>query len=638
MERRATIQGKAIRAISICNPRLPLIPRFITLAIFIYRVLKMTTNKLLAGIALALATNSVLAESIPEIVVTTKSNQELNDVLATSHILTAEDIEAAQARDIPDLLDQITGISVRDSGGLGSATSVFVRGTSNSQIIVLIDGVRVGSATLGAAALNSYPVESIERVEVVKGPLSGIYGADAVGGVIQLFTKKGGESIGSVSATIGSDSLQKYSLTLNGGNDKHSFHIGAFSEDTDGIDRTSIITGGNEDEDGYEQTALNIGARTTLSDNTVANLSILYTDSTAEFDNTFGSDSGLMTDSETLSSALNITTQFNELLRWTTTLGLNEDESVTNGDFPSTFTTERDNLATELSMGLSDNTQLIVGLDYYEENIKSSTDFATDERDNKGAFALLESTLGAFGVVGNLRYDDNSAYGSDTNGSIAVNFDFNDNLRVVASYGSAFVAPSFNFLYFPFFGNPDLKPEESDSFELSLLGNNASLDWRVSAYKTDIENLHSFDPATFLAANVGEAEIQGIEFEVNTKVIDWDLGINLDLLSAEDKDTGTELDDRAERTLAISASRSFGKVDLLLNLKAESDRYDNRGTELDSFELFDVSAVYNVNDKLKFLANIDNVFDEDYTVNLIGSSERYNTLGRKAKLSVKYSF
>ena len=581
---------------------------------------------------------SAADQEVPEIVVTAKGNRSLAETLPTAHVITLEDIELAQVRDIPELLDSIAGVSVRDSGGRGSVTSVFVRGAANSQIIVLIDGVRVGSASLGAAALNSYPIDAIARVEVVKGPLSGIYGADAAGGVIQLFTKKGGQGLGVASASIGSNSLTEYGLSFNGGNQKNSFHISAQAEETDGIDSTSIVTGGNDDRDGFEETAFSLGGKVTLSDSTVANLSVLYSDASVDFDNTFGSDTGFITDNKTLSTALNITTHLAETISWSTTLGINEEEAGTTSSFPSTFKTDRDSLGTEVRLDLSSENSLTVGLDYYEEELTSSTVFPVTERDNTGVFALYQSTIGDLGFVGSMRYDDNSAYGTDTNGSVAVSYNFAGETRAVLSYGTAFAAPSFNFLYFPFFGNPDILPEESESVELSLVGTNKAFDWRVSLYQNDFENLFSFDPATFLAANIGEAEIKGIEVEVNTSVLDWDVALNLDLLSAQDKDSGLELDDRAEKTLALTGSRRFGDLDLRFDIKFEDGRFDNRGIELDNYALFDLSARYQFNEKFSLAANVDNIFDKDYTVNLIGASDRYNTEGRQAKLTLRYNF
>jgi len=178
----------------------------------------------IAGLTLS---NITTAKDIDELIVTAKGGQTRQNVLPTTHVFTLEDID--------------------------------------SQTIVLIDGVRVGSATLGSAALNSYPVEAIERVEVIKGPFSGIYGADAVGGVIQLFTKKTAEGYGTATATVGSDALTEYGLSFNGGDERNGFHISVQREDGDGIDRTSITSNGNADDDGFEETAASFGGRVTLS-------------------------------------------------------------------------------------------------------------------------------------------------------------------------------------------------------------------------------------------------------------------------------------------------------------------------------------------------------------------------------------
>lgn len=604
---------------------------------------KLSLLSMLSATAVLSISASVYADSPPltEIVVTAKGNQEIDDVLSTAHIIDALDIENAQVKDLPALLDRINGITVTNSGGRGSQTSVFVRGVAQSQTIVLIDGVRVGSATLGAAALNSFPIEAIERIEVVKGPLSGIYGADAVGGVIQLFTKKGGEGLGSARVSLGSDSLYEYGLTMNGGNDKVSFRISADAEDTDGIDNTTLTANGADDDDSFEEKAVSLAGQAKFTENTSANLSILYADSEVEFDDLFGGVSaGLLTQNTVLNSAFNLTTKVNDSLTWVTTLGINKDESVTPepSSYPSDITTNRDVLGTELQIQTNSKTTATVGIDYYQEDIETLSDFPVTDRDNKGVYGQLKSDLGKIGFVTSLRFDDNSAYGSDTNGSIAINYDINDAVRAVASYGTAFVAPSFNSLYFPFFGNPDLLPEESESLEISLHGNHDNMNWRVSAYHTDIENLFSFDPATFLAANVGEAEIKGLEFEIDAQLADWQLAVNFDLLSAEDKDTGIELDGRAERTMQVSANRDFDKLNLRFDVKFEDGRFDNRGTELSGHGLFDISASYQVNDDIKLLANFDNLFDKDYTVNLIGTSNSYNTEGRQAKITLLYNF
>jgi len=589
-------------------------------------------------------TNAALAQTTDELVVSAKGGQTLQNVLPTSHIFNLSDIEAAQVKDIPALLDSIPGVSVVDSGGRGSVTSVFLRGTTGAQTIVLIDGVRVGSATLGSAALNAFPVEAIERIEVIKGPFSGIYGADAVGGVIQLFTKKNGDGLGSATVTVGNDALTETSLSFNGGDQSNSFFVSVYREDGDGIDRTTILTDNNDDEDGFEETAVSFGGKATLSDSVVANLNILYSDNTTEFDSTFDAnpalesdDSVAETDTKTLSTALNITAQINDNLSWSTTLGLNEDESVTDFFF-SDITTERNSIGSELAVEFGDSNLFTVGVEYFDEEVETLSDFPETERDNKAAYAQLQTSVGAVGFVGSVRYDDNSAYGTDTNISVALEYNFNESIRSVASYGTAFAAPSFNQLYFPFFGNPNVQPEESDSYELSLLGNHGSFDWRVSAYKTDVSNLIGFDLSTFLAGNIAEAEFEGLEFEITAQLSDWNISAGIDLLSAEDAISGQQLDNRAEQTVRLSASRDFGQFDIRFDVKGENDRVDANGTDLSSYALFDVSGSYRINEHWSISANIDNLFDRNYTVNLVNATERFNTEGTQAKLTVKYNF
>lgn len=584
-----------------------------------------------------LAVAQSIDESIDQIIVSAKGGQTVQNVLPTSHVFNLDDIESAQIKDIPALLDSIPGVSVVDSGGRGSVTGVFLRGTTGGQTIVLIDGVRVGSATLGAAALNAFPVEAIERIEVIKGPFSGIYGADAVGGVIQLFTKKGGEGLGTATATVGSDNLSEFGLSFNGGTDLNSFFISAYREDGDGIDRTSIISDGNDDDDGFEETAVSFGGKLTFTDAVSASLNILYSDNTTEFDNTFGADTGFETDTTTLSTALNVTAQLSDNITWINTLGINEDESVTDVFF-SDVTTERNSIGTELAIKFGNANLFTIGAEYFDEEVETLDDFPETERDNTAAYAQIQASGGAVGFVGSVRFDDNSVYGSETNTSLAINYDFNESIRGIASFGTAFVAPSFNQLFFPFFGNPDVLPEESESFELSLVGNHPGFDWRISAYRTDVTNLIGFDLTTFLAGNINEAEFEGIEFEIAARVADWNLSAGVDLLSADDAITGEQLDNRAEQTIRLGASRDFGKFDLRFDVKGESDRVDAGGTEIASFVLFDVSGSYTINEHWKILANIDNIFDSDYTVNLVSPTERFNTEGTQAKLTIKYNF
>ncbi len=581
----------------------------------------------------------VTAQTNPtEIVITAKGQQTLASVAPTSHVITAADIQATQARDVPTLLGHISGVTFRDSGGRGSASGVFIRGASSGQTVVLIDGTRSGSATLGSTELGHLPIDTIDRIEVIKGPLSGLYGADAVGGVIQIFTKQGNQTaIGSASLTTGSNGLIAGGLSLHSGNDKNNFRIGINTEDQDGFDRTDISTDGNQDQDGFKETSITLAGKVMLSENTSAKLNFLRADNEVEFDNLFGPDSGRVAENTLQNTSINLQSVLSEALTWNNTVGLSSDESITKA-FNSDISSDRLSLTSQADITLSSDKHLTAGIDYYDEDIETADAFATTERDNTGIFAQFQQNYGNFGWVGNIRYDDNSAYGDDTNASLALNLQLSETTRVTLSYGTAFRAPTFNDLFFPGFGNPALLPEESESVELTFRGQNDSVQWRVSAYDTRIENLIGFDPITFTASNTSKAILRGLELELGTTLAQWYLTGNLNLLSAEDDNTGIKLDDRAENTFSLALSRQFNKLAMRFDVYAEKGRHDRKGTELDSYGLFDVSGSYEISPKIKLFANIDNLVDKDYTVNLATTNNRYNTPGRTFKLKATYSF
>ena len=254
---------------------------------------------------------------------------------------------------------------------------------------------------------------------------------------------------------------------------------------------------------------------------------------------------------------------------------------------------------------------LILGSDYYDEEITTLSEFPEDSRDNTGIFSQLQSQFGSLGVVANLRFDDNSAYGDQTNGSLALTYSLSQNTRLTASYGTAFRAPTFNELFFPNFGNPDLEPEESETFEISLRGNAGNTQWRISAYDTTIDNLIEFVAPTFLPVNTNEASLEGIELELATNIGQWRLSGSLNFLDATDEATGLELIRRPEQTLKLSVDRAFGNFGFGVDLLAENGRFD-AGEELDSFQLVDLRASYKITDKFDITAKVGNLFDEDY--------------------------
>ena len=591
-------------------------------------VLSLALSALLP-VTLTVTTSSALAaEAKPvEIVITAKGQQSLADVAATSHVITQTDIEESQSSDVVELLNSISGISISRNGSRGTASGTFIRGTTSSQIIVLVDGIRVSSATLGSTELGHIPLDFIERIEIVKGPVSGLYGADAIGGVVQIFTKKSAKTKSNIKLSAGSFGHSKASAAFNSSH----FRLSASREENTGIDSTEVVTGGNDDDDGFEETAINLG--TSFSLGSLANVSIngFFADNEIEFDNIFGDDTGFVTENEISTISANFTGQYNEAIKWSSVVGFTNNDSFTEA-FSSQADTQRLTLSSQAEITLSPKHLLIVGSDYYDEEITTITPFPENSRDNSGVFTQLQSQFGPLGVVANLRFDDNSVYGDQTNGSLALTYSLTKNTRLTASYGTAFRAPTFNELFFPGAGNPDIQPEESESFEISLRGNVGKTQWRISAYDTTIDNLIQFVAPAFIATNTSEASLQGVELEIGTSIGKWNISGSLNFLDATDEATGAELVQRPEQTLKLSVDRAFGNFAIGADLLAENGRFGFT-SELDSFQLVDLRTAYKINNNFEITAKVGNLFDEDYQL-----VEGFNTEDRSLFVSGKVSF
>lgn len=601
-------------------------------------LLHRSSAAIVAATSLIISASAIAAED--EIIVTaTRQPERLVDALPNAQVITAADIERLQPRDLPRLLGRLSGVDFRDSGGRGSVSGVFIRGAAPSQSIVLIDGIRSASATVGATALENIPVEAIERIEVVKGPLSGLYGADAIGGVIQIFTKRGqaGPPTPTLYTRYRTDDTHEYTASVSGGSERGGYH-GSFSyEDSSGLDRTTIDTGGNHDRDGFDEFAFNFSAHYRPTDTLEGRFSMLRTDAHSEFDNTFGPDMNHDLDSkvENYSGKL----LYTPAAQWRLTLDAGHfvDATVTPVFF-SDITTKRTSVLMQADYQLHADHTVSGGFEYYDDKVETLALFSRTSRDNAAGFFQWQGRYGRFGILGNVRYDDNEVYGDNTNGSVALEYRLQPNLRFVASYGTAFRAPSFNDLFFPGFGNPNVRPEDSESVEISLRGSHFGANWRISAYDTDVEDLIGFDLATFTANNTADASLRGIEFEFARTVAGWNLQANMNFLDADDDTTGLKLADRAAFAANASVFRSFGKVGVSIDLQAEDGRRESGNLELQGFVIAGVGASYDVCPQLRLSARVDNLWDENYTQNLVSPVDAFRTYGRTATISLRASY
>jgi len=440
-----------------------------------------------------------------EVVVTAARVEEsLDETLSSVTVIRRDAIERAQVRTVEELLAGVEGLAIAGGGGLGKVTSVFVRGAESDHTLWLVDGVRIGSVTTGTPALQDLPVDTIERIEIVRGPRSSLYGADAIGGVVQVFTRRGGGAPPSLRLTSGSNGTRQGAASLGFGGDDAWLDLQASHLQTDGIDSCRGLPfppGGGcftiePDRDPYRNTSANLRAGWRVSPSLEVQAFVQRSEGRGDFDGSFVNES----DVANQVVGLDVTGQVGSRWRSRLTAGSSTDDvtSFRDGLQRSVFDTRRDSATWQNDFATGDRGQLVVGLDWLQDRVVSSTRFVADSRDNRAAFVQYGTTVGRQELSVAARLDDNEQFGSNATGSVAWGTGLGRGLRVYASAGTAFKAPSFNELYFPGFGNPQLDPEEATSVEVGLKQSAAWGRWAVAAFRSEVDDLIAFDSATFL--------------------------------------------------------------------------------------------------------------------------------------------
>ena len=595
-----------------------------------------------SGLALFFSTQFSLAAEDPLTIVVTASRgaETADETLVPVTVITRQEIESSAAASVSEVLGRVPGIQISNNGGAGQVSSLFLRGTESDHTLVLIDGVKVGSATLGTTPFQDLPLNQVERIEVVRGPRSSLYGSEAIGGVIQIFTRRGGQGRQpNFSVSGGSNSTGDISLGLSGGTNDRWYSVNASSFTTDGFDacRGSLEAGCftiEPDNDGYDNTSISIRAGSQLNEVLNLEASILNADGEAEFDGAFQNE----TETRTQVGHVKAELQATEIWQSSLLVGQAKDESdnFLNGAFASQFDTTRDQVSWQNDF-LVNGGRFIAGVDYTDDEVESNSEFAVTSRDNTGVFASYNTSIEGHDISVSLRNDDNEQFGSETTGGIAYGKEVGRQIRVTLGYGTAFKAPTFNELYFPGFGNPDLIAETSSSIDIGLSGQTGNARWSVNLFKTEIEDLIGFDPTTFLPVNINEAEITGIELIGQLNAAGWVLGGNLTLQDPEDTgggpNNGNQLARRSKETLQLSIDRDFGAWSAGASLLYRGDSYDDIAnlTEIDTFTVVDLRAEYMFHKNWLFGVAVKNVFDEDYE-----TAAFYNQDGINALATLRY--
>ena len=562
------------------------------------------------------------------VVTANRFEQSTQSTIAQVEVVTREDIERIQAKSLTDVFRRLTGVQVTQNGGRGQTASLFVRGTSSDQVLVLIDGVRFVRASKGSVDFSQIPLTYVERIEYVRGARASLYGSEAIGGVINIITvARSKEERTKLSAGLGS--LDYKALNVTSGiktGDSGQLNVALGHESEDGYNVHPYEGVNDGDEHGFKTNNGLVGYVYQLNEewelfgNIHAYENIYQYDSTYLYSGTYYSsfkeaekDDSSVTlggkfSGDELTSELQVSIQRQKSWNYTQSDGKysgTEDElEQLNGQWINSYT---------VNSGLT----LAGGLDWRDESYVDQTNDETYDRSNLAMFALASTNVNELVLEGSLRLDDNEEYGNETTYNLAASYQFIPEFGIKASYGTAFKAPNLYQQYDPTYGEEDLNPEESDAAELIFSGTVNNVYWSVTGYDYKITDLIDYNSTTWRYENVdGETHIKGVEL-----VTEFDTGIVQHQLSADYKDAedddGEQLQRRAKELYKWNALVTFDEIDWSISYLYVGERPDYdwdsySDVTLDSYSLIDAAVSYYANESTTISARIDNALDEDY--------------------------
>lgn len=590
------------------------------------------------------------------VVTANRFQQPVNSVLAPTDVVTREDIQRWQSKDLNDVMRRLPGVDISQSGGMGKSSSLYVRGTESRHVLVLIDGVPMARAGISNAIdIGQLPVSLVQRIEYIRGPRSAVYGSGAIGGVVNIITMSNDEK-SQINADMGSDGYQTYDGIMNKRfGDTIVTAAGAY-ETTRGFNiQPDSPYNGDSDRDGYRNKLFWGGVQHKFNDNVsgffrgygyTANSdydqgSYGYVGGNDEAQNyTQSWDAGLQYSSGIYSSQLIANYQHIKDYNYSNDLGRYAgDASLDNME--QRYIQWGNSV--EVGHGAVSG-----GADWKQEKLTSSSTTKADtyKRDTTGLYLTGQQQIDSVTLEASGREDHDEQFGWHGTWQTATGWEFVDGYRATLSYGTGFLAPSlgqqygatrFASSYGPgIAANPNLKPEESRQWEAGIDGLTGPLDWRLSAYHYKVQNLIDYKDNQYV--NLKSATIKGLEWTGNITTGPVDHHLTLQYVDPRDDETNKVLYRRAKQQVKYELTGQIFELGWNVMYQYLGERYDkdydnNRDVKMGGLSLWDIGVSYPVTSHLTVRGKIANLFDKDYET-VYG----YQTAGREYTLSGSYTF
>lgn len=586
------------------------------------------------------------AAALPSVVITaTRTPMRADQTVADVTVLTREDLERASGRTLSEVLSQQGGLQLSANGGLGKTSSVFIRGLEARHVLLLVDGVRYGSATTGMPELDNLPLGDIDHIEIVRGPLSSLYGSDAVGGVVQVFTRRASASEGTRlngAVTAGSHRYGQASGGVSFTDGVWSGAVQALHTENRGFSATNPraeFDNHNPDTDGFRQNAASAHLGLKLPQGWQVGAHLLSVDAVSGYDDGVGTDakSGLRTRVMSLDTSGELAAGWRTQVR--VARSANDYETLASAS-PwidlGTIATVQQQISWDNTVRLPVGTLLVVAEHLKQKVTKPAGNYDTTNRTINSLALGYNATVGIHTVQASLRHDRNSQYGNPTTGTVGYGLALMEGLRATAQIGTSFVAPSFNQLYWPSYGNPKLEPEKGKHAELGLRYTVGEQQFSATAFGNRIRGYitQGANPV-----NLPYAQSNGVSLGYDGQLGPVKVGAAIDHLTPKNDTDGSAnqgklLPRRARNAAKLSADVDLGAWTVGAGLQAYSHRFNNAANtqRLAGYATVDLHAQWQYAPDWALGARLNNVANRPYETAL-----GYNQPGRELYLTLRYA-